>query len=921
MPMTNAAPQQNLLGRARESEVLDHLAARVRSGQGQILVLRGEPGAGKTVLLDYLAQHAAGCQIARSAGAEPEAGMAFAGLHHLCAPFLSRLDHLPGPQREALRIAFSMQDGDTPDGFTVGLAVLSLLSEVARERPLICAVDDAQWLDRASAQTLAFVARRLTAEPAALVFAVRQPGGGHILPRHPELVVGGLAESSAHALLHSAVIGILDDRVRDRMVAEARGNPRALLELSRLAPDELAGGFGLPSAVQLPGPIRESYQERLATLPPATQRLLLVAAAELTGDPVLVWRAVSQLGIEVADAGPAVAAGLIELTGRVRFCDPQARAAIYQLATLPQLQEAHRVLSVATDPNSDPDRWAWHRAHATFSLDEDTSAALESATGRAQARGGLGAVAAFWQRAAELTPDPARRAQRALNAAQAKHAVGGQDAALRLLAIAQTGPLDESGQARAELLQARTAARLDRALLLLKAGDRLKLLDAGLAGEVYRDAFDATIAAGRLAAGGGLRHVAETVLTAWPAPRSSHTGELLLRALATLVTEGHATGGPALRRALCAIRHQGAPEQDPLGWLLFATRMCQVVWDDATWDALGTRLITLARRTGALAVLPAALAGSVAIRLAAGDLTAAAALAGEAEKVARATGDPTASWGSALVAAWRGQEAETRRLVASPTVGPAGREDGYGLTAAAWATAVLGNGLGRYDEALAAAEQASEDPDELGLATWSLAELIEAAVRTGSPERAAEAMQRLEEATSGAATDWALGVQARSRALLIEGTEAEPLYDEAIQRLARTRARAELARAHLLYGEWLRRQGRRRDAREQLRLAHQLLDAMGMAAFAERARRELMAAGEVVRRRAIGTVDELTAQEAQIAWLAVNGNSNPEIGTQLFISPRTVEWHLRKVFTKLGIGSRKELRAALPDLDRVRWSA
>jgi DNA-binding CsgD family transcriptional regulator len=499
------------------------------------------------------------------------------------------------------------------------------------------------------------------------------------------------------------------------------------------------------------------------------------------------------------------------------------------------------------------------------------------------------------------------------------HGAGGPDAAARLLVMAQAGPLDEPGRARAEQLRARTAARPDRSLLLLKAADHLELVDAGLAREAYRDAFGAAVSTGRLAGRGGLRRVAEAVLTAPPAPPSEATAGLL-GALATLVTEGYATGGPAVRQALRASHRQGWPGQDAVDWLLFASRLSQFVWDDATWDALATRLIAGARRAGALAVLPAALAESVAFQLAAGDLTTAASMAREAERVARATGGPAASWSSALVAAWLGQEAETGRLVAAARQG-AGREDGYALTACAWATAVLHNGLGRYEEALAAAGQASEDPDELGLAVWSLAELIEAAARTGSPERAAGAMRRLTEAASGAATDWALGVQARSQALLSEGGLAERLYLEAIQRLGRTRVRAELGRAYLLYGEWLRRQGRRRDAREQLRRAHQMLDEMGLAAFAERARRELVATGEVVRKRAIGTVHELTPQETQIAWLAVNGHSNPEIGTQLFLSPRTVEWHLRKVFEKLGIGSRKEIRTAMPGLERVSRSA
>ena len=336
--------------------------------------------------------------------------------------------------------------------------------------------------------------------------------------------------------------------------------------------------------------------------------------------------------------------------------------------------------------------------------------------------------------------------------------------------------------------------------------------------------------------------------------------------------------------------------------------MSREAWDDESWFALSGRLIESTRQAGALTVLPDALQDGIVLRLATGETAMATSMARQAESVAQATSNPLRPYGALLVAAWRGQEAEASRLIAGTTDSTVDG-DGQRLTATAWATAVLNNGLSRHDEALTAAEQASEDPEELGLATWSLAELIEAAARTGALERASGALQRLSEATSAAATDWALGIQARSRALLSGDEHAERLYLEAIERLGRTRIRAELARAHLVYGEWLRRQGRRNGAREQLRTAYQMLDAMRIGGFADRARRELLAAGEAVRKRVIETVDELTAQESQIARLASDGRSNLEISTQLFISPRTVEWHLRNVFTKLGISSRKKLRA------------
>ena len=916
------APERRLRGRRRECEMLDQLVTSVRAGRSRVLVLRGEAGAGKTALLEYLLERASGCRIARAAGVESEMELAFAGLHQLCAAFLDRLECLPGPQRDALSTAFNLQGGDTPDRFAVGLAVLSLLSEVAGERPLVCVVDDAQWLDRASAQALAFVARHLAAEPAAIVFAVRGTGDEHDLAGLEELAVHGLTEGDARALLDSAVTGPLDERVRDRIVAETRGNPLALLELAcGLTPEELAGGFGLPDALARPGRIEESFRRRLAPLPETTRRLLLVAAAEPVRDPVLVWRAADQLGVKVEAAAAAASAGLIESGGQVRFCHPLARSAVYRAASPTERQSAHRALAEATDADVDPDRRAWHRAHAAPGLDGDVAAELERSAGRARVRGGLAAAAAFCERAAELTPEPARRAQRALRAAQAKHQAGAPDAALRLLAMAQAGPLDELGRARAELLRAQLAGDpgrgRDASALLLKAAKRLEPLHLGLARDAYRDAFCAALTAGRLATRAGMPEVAAVARAVPSAPRPPRAPDLLLDGLAVMTTEGYAAGAPILRRALTAFRSKEACPEEGLRWLPLACRVSHDVWDDESWSALSARLIELAREAGALTVLSAALRSGVGSQLLAGEFAVAASIAEEAEAVARATGNPAEPYGRLMLAAWRGQDAEARQLIAATTAQMMARGEGQWLTAAHWATAVLANSLGRYDEALAAAEQCSECPDELGLAVRSMSELIEAAARTGAHGRGTGALRRLVETTGAAGTDWALGVQARSRALLSDGESADRLYREAIERLGRTRVRVELARAHLLYGEWLKRENRRVDAREQLRAAHRMLTAMGAEGFAERARRELLSTGEVVRRYTAETASELTAQEAQIARLAGDGHTNPEIGIRLFISARTVEWHLRKVFTKLGVSSRKELRRALPDLERA----
>jgi DNA-binding CsgD family transcriptional regulator len=675
----------------------------------------------------------------------------------------------------------------------------------------------------------------------------------------------------------------------------------------------------LPDAPALSGRIEESFQRRLTPLPPATRLLLVLAAAEPVGDPVTLWRAAERLGIRVDAATPAVAAGLFEFGGRVRFRHPLVRSAVYRSAPAEARHRVHQALAEATDPDLDPDRRAWHRAHATLGLDEEVAAELERSAGRAQARGGLAAAAAFLQLAAELTPEPTRRARRTLAAAQSKHQAGAPDTALSLLAMAEAGPLDELQRARAELLRAQVTFAVNRGRdappLLLAAAKRLESLDAALARETYLDAFSAALFAGRLARGGSVREVAEAVLAAdWgdSSRRSPLACDLLLDGLAVLTTRGYAAAAPTLKRALLAFRDEPMSEADTLRWLWLACRIARALGDDASWDELTDRQVQLARHAGALSLLPIALIERFGVQLFVGDLDAAASLVAEAEAVAEATGSQLAPQGAIALAAWRGREAEASALIQASRQEVERRGEGLWLIATEWASAVLFNGLGRYEDALAAAEQAAEDPHELGVSTWVPTEIVEAAVRSGHPERAAGPLQRLQEISRAAGTDWALGVEARSRALLSEGEAAERLYLEAIERLGRTRVRVALARAHLLYGEWLRRLHRRLDAREQLRIAHQLYSSMGMEGFAERARRELLATGETVHKRSVQTRGELTAQELQIARLAKNGLSNPEIGARLFISARTVQYHLGKVFTKLAISSRSQLDRVLP---------
>ena len=888
----------------------------MRAGEGRALVVRGEPGVGKTVLLDYLAGRAPGCRVARAAGVQSEMELAFAGLHQLCAPMLDHAESLPVPQREALRTAFGLSAGPVPDRFLVGLAVLGLLSETAGERPLVCVVDDQQWLDHASAQALGFAARRLAADPVGLVFAARVPG--EELAGLPELVVEGLAEGDARALLESVLTGPLDARVRDRIIADTHGNPLALLELPRgLTPAQLTGGFGVSSAVPLDGRIEESFGRQLETLPAQTRRLVQLAAADPSGDPVLVWRAAGRLAIGAGAAGPAVEAGLAEFGARVRFRHPLVRSAAYRSASVQTRQELHGALAEVTDPVVDPDRRAWHRAQAVPGPDEEVAAELEQSAGRAQRRGGLAAAAAFLERSAGLTLDPARRVQRALAAAQAKYRAGALDAALGLLAMAQAGPLDELQRARGDLLRAQIAFASshgrDAPPLMLSAAKQLEALDVGLARETYLEAFTAALFVGRLSPAVG--DVARAARTA-PAPLAqARAPDLLLDGLALLVTEGYPAGTPALRRALLAFRGQDFSAEEGLSWLWLAGRAAMAVWDDETWHILASRHVKVARDAGALSELPLAVRSRILLHAHAGELEQGAALLAEAQAVADATGSQLGPYGAMGIAAFRGREAEATELIQATMDGVTSRGEGRGVTSG-YATALLYNGLGHYDKALAAAELVCEY-DDIGVLGWSLTELVEAAVRSGQPARASDALLRLSETTRASGTDWALGTEARSRALLSEGETAESCYREAIERLGRTRMRPAVARAHLLYGEWLRRENRRRDARAELRAAHGLFTTMGIEAFAERARRELLATGDTVRKRTVEMVSDLTAQEAHIARLAVDGRTNAEIGAQLFLSTRTVEWHLGKVYTKLGVGSRRELPRALASLGQA----
>jgi DNA-binding CsgD family transcriptional regulator/tetratricopeptide (TPR) repeat protein len=902
-----------LLGRRSECELLDCLLGAARHGRGAVLVVRGEPGIGKTALLDYAVHRAQGLRVARVAGVESEMELAFAALRQLCEPMLGHLEALPSPQRDALATAFGLAAGHAPDRFMVGLATLSLLSQAGQQQPLLYIVDDAQWLDHASAQALAFVARRLLADAVAMAFGTREQNGE--FAGLPELLITGLSIDDSRVLLDSVLAGRLDERVRDQIVAEAHGNPLALLELPRRStPADLAGGFGMPDVPGVPGRLERSFRGRYEALPALTQRLLLVAAAEPTGDPLLVWEAAGKLGIE-PDAAAAEADELVTFGARVVFRHPLVRSAVYRASSPRDRRVVHRAVADSIDAQLDPDRHAWHRAQATLGPDEDVARELESSAARAGARGGYGAAAAFLERSAFLTRDPARRAGRALAAAQAKQQAGAFDSALRLLAMAEGGSLTALQRAQVDLLRGRIAFAVNRGSdappFFVSAARQFQPLDAALARNTYLEALGAAVLAADLATGGRVTEVAHAVLAGPPPDESSAAAQLLLDGFALLISQGHAAGAPVLAKALTAFRKGALGDEDELDWLWLSCHAAGILWEDQTWYWLTTRFVELARQAGTLSTLPLALATKAASVLFCGQLGMAASLADEADALSEATGSKIAPYVRIALAAFYGREAQAVGTIEAARRDVVRRGEGAGLTIGHWAAALLYNGAGRYEDALAPARRAADASHEQFLRNWGLVELVEAAARSGRREAGIDALRRLTETVRASSTDWGLGVEARSKALLAAGRDAESLYQEAIERLERTRMRVDLARSCLAYGEWLRRERRRLDAREQLRRAHQLFTEFGMEAFAERARAELEATGGHARKRVSEARVDLTPQEAQISRLVADGATNVEIAGRLFISANTVDYHLRKTYRKLGVKSRTQLARRL----------
>jgi DNA-binding CsgD family transcriptional regulator len=897
---------------------VEGVLAAVRGGLSGVLVLRGEAGIGKTALLEWAAGRAEEMQLARVAGVQAEMGMGFAGLHQVLVPFLDGLDGLPGPQRQALESAFGLVAGPAPDRFLVGLAALTLLTDAAAAHPVLCLVDDAQWLDQVSVEVLGFIARRLYADRVGMVLTVREgEDRAAALAGLPELRLAGLPEQAAAELLAASAHAPVDGRVSTQVVAGVAGNPLALVELAgELTPAELSGMVPLGWPLRFGGQLEELYLARVRALRGNTQKLLLVAAADPSGDLALVAKAASQLGTSLEAGETAETRRLVSWQPRVRFRHPLIRSAAYYAAPAQARRDAHAALAAVTDPGADPDRRAWHRAEAALGPDEQIAAELEHSAGRAQARGGLAAAATFLERAAALTPEPACRAQRLLAAAQAKRDAGALDAALGLLMAVEAGPDDALRTAEVEHLRGQIALDQrrgsDAARLLLSAARRFEPLRPGRARETHLEAlWEAAMLAGNLDNADGMREAAEAAAAAPPGPDPPRVVDVLLDALALRFTQGHAAAGPALARALELVLALDAGTSEADRWLLpSGGRISQIIaielWDFESWHALATRQAQLARGVGALVHLQFALNYLARAHLLAGELATAALMIEEDHLIAEATGNPPVAVTEVMLAAWRGRESQAWELIEATVQEATARSSSRLAGFAAYASSVLYNSLGRHDAARDAAWQAFQSC-QLGHGPLVVSELAEGAAKAGDLAAAGAARDWVAERARVRPTEWALGIEARIRALISDGDAADNSYRESIERLGRTRLRPELARAHLLYGEWLRRQRRRRDARDQLRTAFTMFDAMGMAAFAARARAELRATGERARPRSPQAAEVLTPQEEQIARLVAEYLTNREIVARLFVSASTVEYHLHKIFRKLGVSSRTQL--------------
>jgi DNA-binding CsgD family transcriptional regulator len=899
----STAVEKPVLGRHDEKLAVEELLSSARRGRSGVLVIEGEAGMGKSTLLQYASEQATGFRVVRLSGVESEMELAFSGLHQLCLQLPLDNDRLPEPQLRALKLAFGLAPGVLPDCFLVALALLTLVSNLAQGGPCLLLVDDAQWLDQVTRQVLGFVARRLEVDPVAICFATREPlvdlGGLRAIQ------LDGLPSEVARQLLNTVLPGPVGPRVRDAILDISNGNPLAILEIPHgLSAVDLAGEVTFGGFSGRLNPVERNFEQRIAKLPTDTRTLLLLAAAEPQGNWAIVSRAADLLGVAPGALDAAELEGLcrVDRRGGIAFHHPLVRSAVYRLSSSAHRQAVHQALATALELDHGRDRRAWHRALASIGPDEEIAAELERSATEATERGGIAAGAALLARSVALTPDTVRRNERTLLAAEAVMHSGNLDEARRFLDTAITAELNGPQLARMLQLEARLNYAVkpgaETIASLVEAAKQLLPHDANLARDTYLEALVAAMQRTSSDGKHGWIEIARSLRALLDRSKPLQAVDLLLDGLTTTVIEGHHAGAPILKRALQAYLRGDVGADEILRWWQLGFYAAAVVWDDVSWTEVMDCTVRVARESGSLLVLASALNYQAIAQLGAGDIDLADGAIQEGEGILASIGQPMALTARPVVEALRGSSHSTTT------------EDVYGLVADYTSAMMLANGRGDFQAGLDAAHRAMEHKVIGKTMIWQ--EIIEVATGSGDQELARAALQVVRSQVEACGTDLGLGTLARCEALLSSGQEAEAQYQEAILRLSHSQAKLQNARAHLVYGEWLTREGRESDATHALQVAHELFRHMGAQAFAGRAERALEATGLHVGCASYVSPGQLTPRENQIARLAAQRQTNPEIAAQLFISSTTVDYHLRKVFRKLNVNSRRQLQEVLP---------